>query len=260
MSTLSCNGVELYYEITGQGKPVVLIHGLGSSTRDWEKQVTELSKDWRVITFDVRGHGKSNKPPGPYSIPQFSDDTAELIRQLDLGPVPVVGLSMGGMIAFQLAIDEPQLVHSLVIVNSTPEVKLTTLRARWEFLFRKLTVRLFGMHKMGEILAKRLLPKPEQEALLRILVNRWAENDKRAYLASLNAIIGWSVADRIAAIDCPTLVVTADQDYSPVAHKEDYAARMQNARVSVIDDSRHMLPLERPREFNSALIAFLNAE
>ena len=80
MSTIRVNGVELYYEIHGDGEPVLLIHGLGSSTRDWDLQVDALAKHFRAITFDVRGHGRSEKPKQRYSVKLFADDTAAVIR------------------------------------------------------------------------------------------------------------------------------------------------------------------------------------
>jgi len=128
MFILCVGDIELYYDITGKGQPILLIHGLGSGARDWEMQVPLLSQYFQVVTVDVRGHGQSDKPPGPYSIPLFAADTIELIRSLDIAPVHVIGISMGGMIAFQVAVDAPEMVKSLVIVNSGPEFVLRSPR------------------------------------------------------------------------------------------------------------------------------------
>ena len=95
MPTLQLNDIGLYYEIIGEGAPLLFIHGLGSSIRDWEPQVDFFAERYKVILFDVRGHGKSSKPPGPYSIPQFAADTANLLEKLEVAPVHVVGISMG---------------------------------------------------------------------------------------------------------------------------------------------------------------------
>ena len=84
MTKLRVFDIDLYYEIIGQGDPIIFIHGLGSSTRDWEEQIEYFSKRYQVVVFDVRGHGKSDKPAGPYSIPLFARDTAELIKSLDI--------------------------------------------------------------------------------------------------------------------------------------------------------------------------------
>ena len=78
MPTIQINGIAEHYEIFGQGQPILFIHGLGSSSRDWEYQIDYFSKMYRVITIDVRGHGQSDKPPGPYSVPLFAADTAKL--------------------------------------------------------------------------------------------------------------------------------------------------------------------------------------
>jgi pimeloyl-ACP methyl ester carboxylesterase len=253
-------GIDLYYETTGQGQPILFIHGLGSSTRDWELQVTFFSKHNRAVTFDVRGHGRSEKPPGPYSILQFAADTAGLIQALGIAPAHVVGISLGGMIAFQLAADAPNLVRSLVIVNAAPEFVVRTFQDRFRVFQRQLIVRLLGMRKMAEVLSKRLFPKPEQDDLRRLFVDRWVENDPRAYREAMQAIVGWSVTDRLSTVSCPTLVIAADQDYTPVAVKEAYVAQMPRAELVVIKDSRHATPVEWPDQFNEAVAAFLSRQ
>jgi 3-oxoadipate enol-lactonase len=251
-------GVSLHYEIEGQGQPVLLIHGLGSSLRDWEKQVVFLSRDYRVVTFDVRGHGRSDKPRERYSIALFAEDTAEFVRALELAPVNLVGFSMGGMIAFQMAVSTPELLKRLVVLNSGPELILRTTTQRLEALRRFLVVALLGMRPMGKSLSERLFPMPGQAGLRRLMVERWSENERRAYLNSYRALIGWSVLDRLQDISCPTLIVGADQDYAPVGYKASYAARIPHAQLVTIADSRHFTPLDQPDRLNAALAAFLS--
>jgi len=124
MHLIDCDGVNLYYEEQGSGPPLLFIHGLGSSARDWDQQIPEFSsRGYRVIAFDLRGHGQSDKPPGPYTLPLFAADTAALLERLGVdpaNPAHVVGVSLGGGVAFQLAIDRPALVKTLTIVNSAP--------------------------------------------------------------------------------------------------------------------------------------------
>jgi len=258
MPKLHINDIDLYYETTGQGQPILFIHGLGSSNRDWEAQATFFAKSHQVITFDLRGHGQSQKPPGPYSIPLFASDAAELIKSLGFTTVHVVGISLGGMIAFQLAVDHPELIKRMVIVNSAPEFVVHTLKDRWQVFLRFMIVRLLGMRKMGAVLSKRLFPKEAQASLRQLFVERWAENDPRAYMDSMRAIAGWSVSSQIYKIDLPTLVIAADQDYTPVAVKETYVAKMPQAQLMVIEDSRHAVPVECPEEFNEKVMAFLS--
>lgn len=258
MPQLQIDNLDFNYEMTGEGQSVLFIHGLGSSCRDWEEQVNFFSKDYQVITVDVRGHGSSDKPPGPYSIKLFSDDTAELIASLNLSPVHVVGISMGGMIAFQLAVDHPNLLKSITIVNSGPEMMARSLKEKLMIFQRSVIFRLLSMKKIGEVIAGRLFPKQDQEGLRMKMVNRWAQNDKRAYMDSFKALVGWSVMEHIGSINCPTLVIAADEDYTPVSLKEAYVSKMPNAQLVVIKDSRHATPLDQTAEFNKVLAAFLS--
>jgi 3-oxoadipate enol-lactonase len=257
MPRIQSNGINLYHEIHGEGQPLLFIHGLGSSTRDWEFQVSEFSKSYKVITFDLRGHGQSDKPAGPYSMAMFAADTLGLLKALGIDAPHVVGLSLGGGVAFQLAVDAPRRLKSLIIVNSTPELIVRTFKERMTVWQRIAIVKLLGMRKMGEVLSKRLFIKPEHDALRQIFVTRWAENDQRAYLNAMRALVGWSVAARIGSISCPTLVIAADQDYSPVSVKEAYTAKIHGAQLVTIPDSRHATPVEHPQEFNLLLQKFL---
>ncbi|MEO7084125.1 MAG: alpha/beta fold hydrolase [Gemmatimonadaceae bacterium] len=257
MPTITLGDLETFYVRVGRGEPVLLVHGLGSSTEDWAPQLAALEGTFTAVAYDVRGHGRTAKPAGKYTISRFAGDAAKLIDRLGLGPVHVIGLSMGGMIAFQLAVNHPELVRSLVIVNSGPEMVPRTWREKLAIAQRRFIIRMMGMRKMGEVLAARLLPSPEHAAQRGTFVERWARNDKRAYMRSLNALVGWSVMDSLPSIACPVLVVSADQDYTPVALKQAYTSRMPNASLVVIPESRHVLPLERPEAFNEAVLRFL---
>ena len=251
------DGCSLHYEEYGRGDPVLLVHGLGSSCRDWEYQIPALAAQYRVIAVDVRGHGRSDKPHERYSIPGFSADIEALLDHLQPGPMHLVGLSMGGMIGFQLAVDHPQLLKSLTIVNSAPEVKIKNFSDVRQFAKRWLLARLFSMQAIGKALGKNLFPKPEQADLRHKIAKRWAQNEKRAYLASFSAIVGWGVQEQLSRIQCPTLIITADRDYTPVALKQAYTRLIPDARLVVIDDSRHATPLDQPDAFNRTLLDFL---
>lgn len=257
MSKINVNHIELHYEAAGDGLPVLFVHGLGSSSRDWQEQVSFFSRQYRVIAPDLRGHGSSQKPAGPYSMKLFANDLAELIKELNLPPVHVVGISLGGMIAFQLALDYPGLVRSLVIVNSGPEFVVRTWRERWQVFMRFAIVRLLGMRRMGEFLGGRMFPGQDQSEIRKVFVERWAENHQRPYADSMRAIVGWSVADRIHTIKTPTLAVAAERDYTPVSAKEAFVSKMPNAKLIVIPDSRHATPVDQPEIFNRTVREFL---
>ncbi len=259
MPYFNAGEVELYYERTGEGEPLLLIHGLGSSSRDWELQVPDFAGHFQVICVDLRGHGRSSKPSGPYSMEVFAGDVSRLLEGLGTGPAHAVGISLGGMVAFQLALDHPRQVRKLVIVNSVAELVPHNLADRLGFWQRLLIVRLLGMEKMGQVLAERFLPKPDQEALREVFIRRWAENHVPSYLASLKAAYGWSVIGRLGEIRSHTLVLGSDGDYFPTSQKEAYTALIPNATLTVIKNSRHALPAEKPAEFNRIVLDFLTA-
>ena len=254
------NNIQLYYEEHGEGNPLLLLHGLGSSAQDWQLQVEAFASRYRVIAPDMRGHGRSGKPRGPYSVPLFAKDVAAFMRALNLPPAHVVGLSMGGMIAFQLAIDAPELLKSLTIVNSASELIPRTWAEKKDLFTRLLIARFMGMKKMGEFLGDRLFPEAQQAELRRIFAGRWAQNNKRAYLASFHALTGWSVTARLGEIQCPTLIVAGAMDFFPLPYKQEYTAKIPRAELVVVPNSRHATPVDQPEAFNTILRAFLEQQ
>lgn len=249
--------VPLHYLDIGQGEPVLLLHGLGSRGSDWQLQTPVLRDTYRVIVPDLRGHGDSPKPPGPYTMVMMAADVVALLTRLDTGPVHVVGLSMGGMIGFQLAVDQPEWVRSLVVVNSTPDLVPRTTAERLQVARRRWLARLASPERTGRFLAGRLFPKPEQAPLREMVVREWATNDRAAYVAALEGCLGWSVLSHVGAIRCPVLVLSGDRDYLPLDAKQQVTALIPGARLVVIADSGHATPIDQTEQFNAHLLAFL---
>lgn len=254
------NGVDLYYEVAGQGgDPVLLLHGLGSSARDWEAQIAALSARYQVIAADMRGHGQSGKPPGPYSVPGFAADVTALMKSLSLESAHVVGISMGGMIGLQLAVDYPGMVRSLVTINGDAELVPRTPGDHLQIWLRRAILAILGMAGTGRFLSCRLFPRTDQVELRRVFVERWIENDPRAYSEAMRALLGWSVTDRLAEVKCPVLVIASDHDYTPLERKHRWLDRISGARLRVIDDARHAVTAEKPDEVNRVLLEFLSS-
>jgi pimeloyl-ACP methyl ester carboxylesterase len=258
MPRLKSNHIELYYEVCGAGQPLVFIHGLGASCRDWEAQVQHLCKTHQVITLDLRGHGRSDKPDGPYDVPMFVRDIIGLFDSLHIGPAHIVGWSLGGVIGFQFTLDFPIQVQTLTIINSVPTFGDPVLFQQ-EIERRIGIVRQFGMRAMGQALSEILFPKPEHAHLRESFVDRWAENDPRAYIEATRSGQGWSVIDRLSEIHCPTLIISADHDYWPVTDQQAWAKRIPNGRFEVIPDSHHAVVIEHPDKLNAVLSQFLFA-
>lgn len=249
--------VTIYYEVHGEGQPLLLIHGLGSSSKDWEYQLDVFKAHYQVILLDLRGHGQSSRPAKGYSMPQFASDVADLLQSLDITKPHVLGLSLGGMISFELALKDKISPRSLTIVNSLPEVKPNNFRQLLLIYGRLGLMRILGLKRFGPVLAKRLFPSDEHASVREVFLERWQHNDPKSYFKSFDAIIGWSVVARLEEIDAPTLFISAEHDYSPTSLKEDYAAQMPNAKVLEVKDMHHALPAEAPEVFNMMVLSWL---
>lgn len=257
MPYLNCESVRLYYEISGKGFPIIFIHGLGSSTIDWNAQVDFFSKNYQVIVYDLRGHGKSDKNTGPFNIPQFAKDTVCLLETLNIRKVHVVGISLGGMIGLHLAVYYSNIVKSLTIVNSPSEFNVKTIKDGFQVFVRFFIIKIMGMKRMGKFLSHRLFPKPEQEKKRKELAERWAQNDSKAYWKATKSLINWNITSNLDKITCPTLIVGAEFDYFPVQEKKVIASRIKNAQLQIIPDSRHGTPLDQTEIFNKIVSDFL---
>lgn len=256
MPRIQLDGPSLYFEESGAGTPVLLLHGLGSSGRDWELVAPRLAAGHRVIVPDVRGHGRSDKPEGPYGVPLFARDIFQLCDRLGLTRVHVVGLSMGGMIGFQLAVDRPALVRSLTVINSGPDMVPRTARMRLMFATRMLLLRTLGPRTLARVIAPKLFPKPEQAELRRRAVEAIGANEPDAYLRATRGLVGWSVLERLKDISCPVLVLASDRDYTPLSAKKAYVDRLADARLVELKDSGHAAPIDQPGQIVDAVKGF----
>jgi pimeloyl-ACP methyl ester carboxylesterase len=259
MPKLRVNNTGIYYEVTGQGEPLLFIHGLASSSRSWKKQVPFFAQHYRVITFDIRGHGRSDRPlREPYSIKLFAADAVELMRALGIASAHVVGFSMGGMVGFQLAVDAPEMVSSLVAVNCCPEGSMRTFNDGIECFRRMFFLQFNGMRNKGQNGVKQPEPASNRKGSPQSVIQRMAVNNKLAYANAFGALVKWSVADCLGAINCPTLMIASDADFVPVSIKAGYASKMPNAELVVISNARHAAPREQAEEFNAILLEFLS--
>lgn len=257
MPRLTLNGVSIHYQEQGAGAPLLMLHGLGGSCEDWRFQVPAFAPRYRVVTPCLRGFGHSERPRGGYSIAQHASDAFALIDALGIETCHVLGHSMGGAVAFEMALDRPARVASLVILNSQPSFEVDSFAKRVLLVWRLVLPRLIGMPRMARLMAERHFPRPEQAEVRADVVERHGENDARSYIANLRALAGWTVVDRLAEIRAPVLVVTADQDFTAVEEKRRYVAQLPNARLAVIPNSRHITHLDQPDAFNRAVLEFL---
>jgi len=257
MPQAEINGIQMFWLDEGAGEPLVLLHGLGSSSMDWEYQVPALSQHYRVIAPCLRGFGRSEKPEGAHSVKTWSEDVVALLNYLDLGEVHLLGFSMGGAISFQTAADHPQLLRSLTILNSQPSFELDHWSKHMMVLTRIGMARTLGMSRMARYVARRMFPHPHQSDLQARMIERHSGNCRASYVAAVNALAGWTVAGEIHRIDHPTLVLAADQDFTPLSEKQAYVELMPNARLVEISDSLHVSHVDQADVVNAQVLEFL---
>jgi 3-oxoadipate enol-lactonase len=242
------------------GPAVVLLHGLGSSCRDWEFQEVALEPRYRVIAVDLPGHGNSAPPRAAVTIETMADEVGALLATLDEEPVHVVGRSLGACVALRLGLQLPGRVRSLTLVNPFTRVQPTGPRDVARLLVRLTMLSVAPMRMVGAHVARGLFPWPEQRALYEAAVTSLGATSRRGYAAALRALAQFDARGQVAAIRRPTLVVAGDRDTMvPLAPKLRLAAAIPGARIVVVPASGHATPYDQPATFNRVLLEFLAA-
>jgi pimeloyl-ACP methyl ester carboxylesterase len=254
------NGSRLYYETTGTGSAVVLIHGGQLDSRMWDDQVAASSRDFRVIRYDVRGYGGSHRPDMIYS---DADDLAALLDYLDVDKAHLVGLSLGGRIAIDCALAHPSRVRSLTLAGpglpgyEPPEANVTEARM-WNIIN---AARDEGPDKATAMWLEDpfMAPAMEQARLVPAL-RRMARENAHCWLK--NPVLQRSplpqAASRLGQIKAPTLLVLRDRDLPQIkATIEALEKGIGEAHKTTIKGAGHMVNLEKPEIFNGAILSFL---
>jgi pimeloyl-ACP methyl ester carboxylesterase len=271
VNTASVDGVRLSYEVTGEGEPVLLIGGFGMPPAAWHiHQVPALSgAGYRVVTFANRGVLHSSAPPGRYSVAAMTADTAGLIEHLRLGPCRVVGVSLGGFIAQELARLHPRLVRAAVLLASAGRATSFVRAKVWAERTFLAALRDASSYELADTLLFSLPTSVLQNddaavdrwvRLLRGQSRVWSHPDAR--LAQYHAIWDWLVdpgrAVRSAEVSVPCLVMAFEHDlYFPPRVGREAAEAMPRGEFVEIAGAAHAGWLENAEAVNSALLAFL---
>jgi len=256
---VNVNGIDLHYTVTGSGPWVVMSHSLACDLRMWDAQVAMLSKSYRVLCFDTRGHGQSDAPEGEYTLEQLADDARGLLQAMGIASCHWVGLSMGGMIGQVFALRHPAMVKSLVLADTTsrypPEAK-----ALWDS--RIATADARGMEPLIEgtlarwFTAAFLAAHPEVcEPVAEMIRN----TPVPGYIGCCHAIPRINVTERLKEITCPAMVIVGEQDFgTPVAMAQEIHGALPGSELVIIPSAAHLSNLEQPEAFNKALSGFLD--
>jgi 3-oxoadipate enol-lactonase len=250
-------GDRLHYRLRGHGQALLLLHGLGCSGADWELQARALERRFRVIVPDLPGNGHSSPPSAGYSIAGIAATIWALLDHLHLAQINIVGFSLGGAVALEMALQRPEAVPRLVLINSLASYRIDHWRKWLEARVPPLLVGVIGMRRAAHMMARRLFPKPWQRPLRQRAASMLGTVPVRCYLGMALALESWSSKDRLAALKSRTLLIAAEYDYTPLAEKYALASAL-NADIVVVRGSRHGTPFDSIETTNACILAALS--
>ena len=249
----SLNGIEIDYEVTGSGRAVLMSHGYGATGRMWDGQRAALKDRWRIISWDMRGHGQTESPsdPAQYSAALTVADMRALLAHCGVERAVVGGLSLGGYVSLAFYLAHPEMVRALVICDSGPGYRNAEARAGWNARAHERAAELES--KGLEALAGR--SREMREAMGHHRSAQGLAHAARGMLAQE----GSHVIDGLGSIRVPTLIIVGDRDQPFLAPCEYMAKKISGARLETIAGAGHSSNLDQPEAFNRVLLDFLGS-
>jgi 3-oxoadipate enol-lactonase len=265
MPTTQVGSHTVYYDEFGAGHPLVFISGLASTRLGWWKQIEPFTKKFRVINLDNRDAGDSALGTCPYTIADMAEDVAGVVKNLNLGRARIVGISMGGMIAQELAIRHPDLVDKLVLVattaggptgvNAKPEIAALLMRAGEEDVETRVRRTFTAIAGEGYMVKH---PEDLDQIVKNSIAKPMSLESYQRQLGACMVHFRQGTADRLAQITAPTLVVHGDYDpLIPYPNGKYLAEHIKGARLATYPGVGHLSPIEAPERFNREVIEFL---
>jgi len=239
--------------------PVLLLHGLGADSTSWTLQLPALIRaGFRPLAPDAPGFGASPYDGRGWNIRRVAGQMAGWLEELGSGPAHIVGLSMGGVIAQQFALDFPQLTKKLVLVSTFPVLRPESSSSWVYFLRRAVSVLTLGLKAQAQVVAERLFPDPNDRELREMFIAIVLRADPRAYHLAMVALGLFNSCKRLSEIKAPTLVVTgADDSTVSPARQQMLAQGIPGARQVVIQDAGHAVSVDQAEQFNQTVLEFL---
>ena len=262
MPKVSVNSLRLYYEIEGDGEPVVLIPGFAAGRWIWFKQTADLSRRFRVIVFDPRGVSASDKPEGAQTIGLLADDVAHLLKTIGIESAHIVGASFGGFVAQEFALKYPAMTRKLVLCCTSFGGPNHVAPERETLMALASTKALNSEERMRANLLLAFTPEylQSQTAEVDRVVQLRATNEvpEHIYMSQLQAAMTFNAESRVERITGPTLVLSGDADVIvPVQNSRNLAAKIPGAKLQIIKGGSHTFFIERAEEFNQIVSEFL---
>lgn len=257
MPVAKVNGINISYQIAGQGEPLLMIMGFSANHQGWSAQVPFFKKYYQVVTFDNRGVGKSDKPPGPYTTRMMADDTVGLLEHLGIKKCDIIGVSMGGMIAQEIAINYPERVSRLVLAATYACKEGDS----GDTPYQAEALRL-GPQKMPSVMIDLAMNKPIYKftfGFIAKLQSRFLSASDRIGLdGQAVACNNHNTFDRLPLIQAHTLVIGGTQDRIIKPSSSDVIAkRIPNSRLVKVENGSHAFNIEFKNRFNLEVLKFL---
>jgi 3-oxoadipate enol-lactonase len=250
------NGTELYYEVSGkEGKPwLVLSHSLACTVRMWDPQVAAFQDRYRILNYDMRGHGASAAPSGAYTLDMLADDVVGLMKELKIERATYIGLSIGGMIGQTLALRQTKLFDKMVLAD-TSHAQPPEAQKQWDERIK--TAQTQGMKALVPPTMERWFTpafrdKPEAKKIAELIAN----TPVNGYVGCGQAIMKLNTTARLKEIKIPVLAITGEADGAAAGTKY-IGENVPGAKFVSIAQAAHIANVEQPEKFNQALREFL---
>lgn len=252
------NDVSLSYKVEGDGTPVLLLHGVGSSQESWDGVISHLQSSRRYMRFDMRGHGNSSRTPGPYSLAELTQDVVDFLDFLEVEKVELVGFSLGGLIAQSVALTHAERLTSLTLIS--------TVAGRTSQEQNRVDERAAVLENEGPLV------------LLAKSVDRWftdefckahpevlearrqisLQNDPDCYVAAYRVLAGNDLGSELHNIKVPTLVMTGENDIGSSARMAKFIhAQIEHSKLHILPRLKHSVLLEAPDQVAALIDPFL---
>jgi len=238
--------LKLHHDKYGSGQPtVVLTHGISASGHTWRHQIPDLERHCTVVTWDLRGHGESDSPPGPYAISDLAGDLLQVADEVGAEKIVALGHSAGGAVSLRFALDHPDRTEALVLVGTASEANQKSR----DFYHKLADV---AVEKGMDSVVKRLGMAKEAAHLV--------PADPQGFAHVTRAMAGLNenpMTDEIERIQCPTLILVGEKDFLGAGGSVIMSRRIPNSELEIIPDRGHGMFLEDPASFNQRVIEFL---
>jgi pimeloyl-ACP methyl ester carboxylesterase len=267
MPTAKVNGINMYYQVHGQGEPLVMIQGFAGGHQAWFFQLRTFKKYYRVVVFDSRGIGRSNGADHPYTIKTLADDVVGLMDYLGIPKAHILGLSLGGLVAQEIAISHPERVMKLILGSTFAGREINDVHPDMAKALgiqqgsTDVDIRSIDMTKLMTAMVSLAFNKRLYRMILVPLSKRAMKSiNVEGHLGQMSAVGNYTTLDRLHLIEAPTLVITGAKDRLVSPHySETLASRIPKAKLVMVEGGSHAFFMEMRGRFNREVLEFLRS-